>query len=404
MAVAHKAHYKADLEFNMANEFFDPSFRGSGSPGSLGAGSTQRGLQQVELNKQALGQGQFQAEQDREKARINSLFRAASDISSIPSDEGRMAFAIKRKQDLVEQGLPTQDTDEIIQLYQSGQGAQANELIDSTVKAGVQQGFLNRDADGLTSSQREFQGLTEGMSEADIKEARRIELGLSPRAGISAAERITEKGLTEDVAKSQATIKQAEEEAKLQAQLKLKPVVESEIEKAKGDVKASGKIIEQSFSKIDDISKNIRNLDRAIRLLDQGANTGAIEKFIPSFTAASRELRQVQNELGLDIIGSVTFGALSQGELDLALDTAIDLGQDPENLRNILAQKKDAQSKLINYLDDQIQFLEQGGTLAGWREKARSSVQQELSEPSADLSQLSNEQLAAEIARLQGGQ
>tara|TARA_R110000803_G_scaffold210685_4_gene283231 strand:- start:2888 stop:3988 length:1101 start_codon:yes stop_codon:yes gene_type:complete len=161
------------------------------------------------------------------------------------------------------------------------------------------------------------------------------------------------------------------ETKKLEAQLGLKPTLEGKIEKAKGDVKASTDIISKSFEKIGSITTNIRNIDRAISAINRGAKTGVIAKLVPSITAASRELRQIQNELGLDVIGSVTFGALSQGELDLALETAIDLGLEPEALKDVLTRKKEAQNKLIDYLDEQMQFLDDGGTLAGWRDKVQ---------------------------------
>jgi hypothetical protein len=186
------------------------------------------------------------------------------------------------------------------------------------------------------------------------------------------------------------------EEIKLQKQLKLKPLIEGEVEKKKGDVKAAGDVVVESFKRIGNISSNMRNIDRAINAIDRGANTGVIAKLVPNIKAASRELRQIQNELGLDIIGSVTFGALSEGELNLALDTAIDLGLEPEALKDVLNRKKEAQNKLIGYLDEQIQFLDGGGTLAGWRESKKAAAD------TGDLGQLSDEQLAAEIAKLQG--
>jgi hypothetical protein len=187
------------------------------------------------------------------------------------------------------------------------------------------------------------------------------------------------------------------EEKKLEAQLGLKPTLEGKIEKAKTDVKAAADVVSKSFEKIGNITTNVRNIDRAIAAIDRGAKTGVIAKLAPSITSASRELKQIQNELGLDIIGSVTFGALSQGELDLALDTALDTGQDPAALKDILIRKKEAQNKLINYLDEQIQFLDDGGTLAGWREQLQQA-------PSTDLTQLSDEDLLQQLEAARGGQ
>lgn len=367
----------------MANQFFDPSFRGAGSPGAPGVGSTQRGLQQVELGKQALQQNQFKLGQQKEQARIESIIQAASDLQNIPTDEGKRDFAVRRRGELLSKGLPTQDTDEIIDLFNSGRPEEANDLIDGAVNAGIQQGFLKSPSalSGVTSGQRERAGLIKAIQPAldksgnfdpDKADAKALSaaqaLGLVAKAGTSAAERIAEdKDLSQSIADAEALKSEAKERAKLETQIELKPTLEGKLEKVKGDVKASSDIVTESFKRIGKITTNIRNIDRAINAINRGAKTGVIAKLIPNITAASRELRQIQNELGLDVIGSVTFGALSQGELDLALETAIDLGLQPEALKGVLTRKKAAQNKLIAYLDEQIQFLDDGGTLAGWR-------------------------------------
>ena len=71
-----------------------------------------------------------------------------------------------------------------------------------------------------TSAQREFTGITSGLSEEDKLKARRVELGLDPRAGISAEERIAgDPKLTEDVAESSAKIEAKKSGAKETAKL-----------------------------------------------------------------------------------------------------------------------------------------------------------------------------------------
>ena len=76
----------------------------------------------------------------------------------------------------------------------------------------------------------------------------------------------------------------------------------------------------QTFERIGPIRSNIANLDRAIQLVEkEGANTGAIARLLPNWNASSIELENLRNRLGLDVVGSVTFGALSESELNLAL-------------------------------------------------------------------------------------
>jgi hypothetical protein len=211
-------------------------------------------------------------------------------------------------------------------------------------------GFISNPEQALSAAQREFQTLTQGLSEEDKKRARRIKLRLDPGAGVTTGqERIaTDPTLTTQVAESQQEIKAAEE-------------------RGKGEGKSVARVIDESFDKIGRAQANIRNIDRAVSALDKGANTGAVQQFLPSITAASKELEQVRSELGLDVIGDVTFGALSKGELDLALETALPTGLDEPQLKDWLLRKKEAQSKLINNLDQAIQFFEDGGTLGEWR-------------------------------------
>ena len=130
-------------------------------------------------------------------------------------------------------------------------------------------------------------------------------------------------------------------------------------------VKASG----EAFKSLGTINVNIANIDDAIAAIDKGAETGAIYSMLPSVRVASVELDNVQKRMGLDIIGSVTFGALSQGELDLALNTALPTKLSPPDLRKWLSKKKAAQQKLSTYLSDAAIYLgKPGNTIAGWAE------------------------------------
>jgi len=224
-----------------------------------------------------------------------------------------------------------------------------------------------------SAGQREFAALTAIVDyDPELKtkkaQAAAIKLGLEPRAGISAAERISgDPSLTTQVAESQAAIKQAEE-----------------FGKKTGASRA--KAIDSGFERVGKITQNIRNLDRAIKAVEAGAGTGAIERRFPSIKAASVELDQIQGELALDVIGAVTFGALSQGELDLAKQIALPTGLDGPQLIAHLKARQAAQAKLLSYFQEQIDFLDTGGTQAGFlRKKTREA--QGSQQPSAAQSQ-----------------
>lgn len=204
------------------------------------------------------------------------------------------------------------------------------------------------------TEQRFFESKLEGLTEDQKNEAVLVDLGLSGRAVSSADITIAEsEELTNQVANSKATIGQRKKFGELT-----------------GSSRASA--IDKGFEKIVKIDTAVRNIDGAISVLESGAGVGAIEKFLPSFKAASVELDNIQNSMALDVIGSVTFGALSKGELDLAKEVALPTGLNTPQLIEYLQRRKVAQEKLREYFNEQVQFLDQGGTIAGFlREKER---------------------------------
>lgn len=227
----------------------------------------------------------------------------------------------------------------------------SDKQIDESL-AGLQ--GLIRDPSKITAAQKEFATLTEGFSEKERGRARRVKAGLEPRAVGSAVQTISDTGKAVEIAKTEQIIAEGKEFGKLTGS-------------------SRSKAIDSGFSNIQGIDKNIRNIDRAIEAIDQGANTGAIEsRFFPSIKAASVALDQIQSELALDVVGATTFGALSEGELALARDVALPTKLNEPELRVFLLDKKAAQEKLKAYFQEQINFLDDGGTVAGFlRSKER---------------------------------
>lgn len=124
----------------------------------------------------------------------------------------------------------------------------------------------------------------------------------------------------------------------------------------------------QTFERIGPLRANIGNLDRAIALVrEEGANTGVIASKLPNWKDSTIELENLRSELGLDVVGSVTFGALSKGELDLALTIALPTNLSEPELIDWLERKRNAQGKLADYLTEQARFLSTPGrTLPQW--------------------------------------
>jgi hypothetical protein len=89
---------------------------------------------------------------------------------------------------------------------------------------------------------------------------------------------------------------------------------------------------------------------KALDALDQGADSGTIRQYLPAFDEATSSLRQAANSLGIDVINSATFGALSATELRLALSTELDLSLKPAELRKQIEKQIRAKDKLRNEL------------------------------------------------------
>lgn len=95
----------------------------------------------------------------------------------------------------------------------------------------------------LTTGQRDFASNTEGLSQKDIAKARRIKLGLDPRAVGSAVQTITDKGNVEDVSKTEEEISKSKETGKLSAQLKFKPQIQKAVKLAEAAAKERGEVL-----------------------------------------------------------------------------------------------------------------------------------------------------------------
>ena len=139
-------------------------------------------------------------------------------------------------------------------------------------------------------------------------------------------------------------------------------------QKAEWDMTQGLKKGDEVFSQFNIIDQQIQNFQRAGELVSEGAKTGFIQKFLPSTSAATTELRQIANTMGIDIINSATFGALSATELRLALETGFDQNLSGDALVEYIQNKIAAQTKLRNALMPEVQMLLGGSGLKAYAE------------------------------------
>src|SRR5690606_18338424 len=126
----------------------------------------------------------------------------------------------------------------------------------------------------------------------------------------------------------------------------------------------------EAWSDYGKLQTSIGNIDEAIAALDNGAQAGIVYNYLPNITEASASLQNALDRMGLDVIGSVTFGALSEGEMRLAMQTAAPRDLSPQELRKWLVRKREAQIKAADMLADAAQYLTKpGNTINGWIER-----------------------------------
>ena len=165
---------------------------------------------------------------------------------------------------------------------------------------------------------------------------------------------------------------------------------EIDFEQTKSGAKAAGTAAigfsEKALEKMDKIRPAIANIEEAVSLIDQGAQTGTIMSKLPSITSASKQLDNLQGRMGLDVIGNTTFGALSESELKFALSVALPKDLKPEALKDWLTRKRDAQQKLMSYLQDVAIYTgTPGNTIAGWIEAQKALQSQATGRPDSGI-------------------
>lgn len=210
--------------------------------------------------------------------------------------------------------------------------------------------YKGGDASSLPAETVAFNELIKDFTPEQQKTAKLVKAGLKGRAVSNAELSAIESGDIKDYADWKAQMKQQQKFAEMTGS-------------------SRAKAIDKGFETIEKIDSGIGNIDRAIAAIDNGAGVGAVEKLWPSIKAASVELDNIRGSMALDVVGATTFGALSKGELDLAKDVALPTGLNSAELKDYLIRRKNAQNKLRAYYNEQIQFLDQGGTVAGFLRK-----------------------------------
>lgn len=350
------------------------------------------------------GQAEAGQAQQEQLNRFQSVAFGATEI--IPdlkagNASGALSKLQSRRQRLIEQGKPTETTDEAIAtLGQEGGVQQLLNKSNQIVQVAQQQGVLKAPTGSQvgTASQRDFETFRGLQAKATGPNATQEDIQAANQFGRQA-------GFTRESAQELANIavKKATDIARGGAAVELEtaPIIAATTQAAKAAITRS----EKAFDQIGKIKTNINNLDEVISLIDQGAETGVIASKLPSIRSASIQLDNLQGRLGLDVIGETTFGALSESELAFALSTALPKNLDGPDLKRWVQRKKDTQLKLSSYLEEVATFLgTPGNTTADFiemqklrqiesEEAAAQPAEAPAAQPQVDLGQVSDEDL-----------
>jgi len=158
----------------------------------------------------------------------------------------------------------------------------------------------------------------------------------------------------------------ARESGKLGAQVNVKAAIAGDVAASESMARIGADQGLKTYQELGKVRLSIGNLDQAIAAVRNGANTGYLESRLPNWFGPSVELANAQAQMGLDIIGMTTFGALSADELKLALNTAFPTDLQEDELLDFLLRKKAAQVKVQNELEKMSLFLMEGNSLLDW--------------------------------------
>jgi hypothetical protein len=141
-----------------------------------------------------------------------------------------------------------------------------------------------------------------------------------------------------------------------------KAQLESESQFKVADIEAARERGEKVFDQSQQVNRSIDIMKQARDLAasPEGVRTGVIARFLPAFEENTAMFNSLRTTLGIDVINSATFGALSVRELDLALSRDIPNTLSGQALVNYLDEKIAAQNKLYREMTKMGRKLQSG--------------------------------------------
>jgi len=142
-----------------------------------------------------------------------------------------------------------------------------------------------------------------------------------------------------------------------------------DIENRQAGIDRATKKGQEHWNNTSKLEGQIWSLESARNLLvEQNVETGLIPNWLaengifvnPKNSGFMGELLALQNQLGIDVINSATFGALSEREMAMAMRTNLNLNLPPAELVKMIDQRIDARRKILNELRRRAKALTTG--------------------------------------------
>ena len=128
------------------------------------------------------------------------------------------------------------------------------------------------------------------------------------------------------------------------------------------------------FDRATTIGESIEIMKSARDLAAKGVMTGIAERYLPAVDANTQMFRNLQKDLGITVINSATFGALSEKELELATTKDISSSLKGQALLDYLDAKIAAQNKMYREMNRKARRMQSGITLGQYMEELDSEI------------------------------
>jgi hypothetical protein len=294
-------------------DFFDPSGRGTGIKGGIEASNKLfDGIEQRKINAMKM----MGVEDAQRRNAMTEDVKTAEVLLKNKDTKGAMEFLSDRAQASSQSGGNPRETMEVYNTIRDGNVPEALDMLAN---------YRSVFDDGYTDERQSSQAKTNYVNkvsppQTDQETGQQYVIITDPN---------TETTRRVDVAGGKALTQDAKD---------TKLVRRSLLDDAR-------KVSRESFEGLKTVRSGLGAYQDALTAIENNASSGKLQSFFPSFTEATINLENAGARLGLNVIQATTFGALSEGELKLAMDTAMP-PLEPVALKKWIIAKRDAQKKL----------------------------------------------------------